>query len=337
MRQSNKIGVVLAQVGTPIEPTKHALKPYLKNFLSDERIIDSPRWLWLPILHGIVLRRRPQRIAKHYADIWTKNGSPLLVYSKAQAKGVQKRLGNKYKVMLGFAYAEPSMGSAMKELENAGITKIVVLPLFPQFSTTTTASIYDEISFHALGRENRKGKPKKKYSPALCFIPPYFDDPEYIKVLAGNVKKQIAKLKHKPSKIMISFHGIPKSYVDEGDPYPEHCKETTKLLARAMGWQKKDYLQTFQSRFGRAEWLQPYTQIELPKWASQGVERPYIISPGFTTDCLETIHELGIEAEELVEEAGGDPKKVGRASCLNDDPKWLDYMTKLIRKNSSGW
>ncbi|MGB4762270.1 MAG: ferrochelatase [Candidatus Saccharimonas sp.] len=337
MTNSSKIGVILAQVGTPEAPTKEALYPYLRNFLSDERIIDAPRWWWLPLLHGVILRSRPKKIAKHYADIWTKKGSPLLDLSRAQVRGVQKRLGSRYKVVLGFAYVEPSMNSAMKELEEAGISRIVILPLFPQYSTTTTASVYDEIMFHALGRQKRKGKPVKKYSPALRFTPPFYDDPEYMKVLATNLKKQISKLKQKPTRIMISYHGIPKSYVDEGDPYPVQCEETTRLLASAMKWKTDYYMQTYQSRFGRAEWLQPYTQVELPRWVAEGVERPYIISPGFTTDCLETIHELGIEAEELIEEAGGDPSVLGRANCLNDDPAWLDYMAELIRRNANGW
>lgn len=334
---SQKIGVVLAQVGTPEAPTKEALHPYLKNFLSDERIIDSSRWWWIPFLNGVILRRRPAQMAHHYQDIWTKKGSPLLDISMAQVRGVQKRLGSKYKVVLGLAYVEPHMNTAMQQLEDEGITRIVVLPLFPQYSTTTTASVYDHIMFHALGREKRRGKPVKKYSPALRFIPPFYDDPDYIKVLSENLKKQLQKLKHQPTRIMLSYHGIPKSYVDEGDPYPQQCDETTKLLVEAMGWKKDYYMQTYQSRFGRAVWLQPYTQVELPKWVEEGVERPYIISPGFTTDCLETIHELGIEAEELIEEAGGDPKTLGRAECLNDDPKWLDYMAKLIEKNAGGW
>ena len=335
--KTEKIGVVLAQVGTPEAPTKEALYPYLKNFLSDERIIDSPRWWWIPFLNGVILRTRPAKMAHHYQDIWTKKGSPLHALSQAQVNGVQKRLGNGYKVVLGFAYVEPSMNSAMRQLETEGINRIVVLPLFPQYSTTTTASVYDEIMFYALGRQKRRSKPIKKYSPALRFIPPFYDDPDYITVLADNLKKQMKKLKHKPTRIMLSYHGIPKSYVDEGDPYPEQCNETTKLLVKAMGWKKGEYMQTYQSRFGRAEWLQPYTQVELPKWVEEGVERPYIISPGFTTDCLETIHELGIEAEELIEDAGGDPSVLGRAECLNDDPKWLDYMANLIKRNASGW
>lgn len=289
------------------------------------------------MLHGVILRSRPAKMAKHYQDIWTKKGSPLLALSQVQVAGVQKRLGSRYKVVLGFAYVEPSMNSAMKQLEDAGISRIVVLPMFPQYSTTTTASVYDEIMFYALGRQKRRGKPIKKYSPALRFIAPFYDDPAYMKVLAANLKKQLKKLTYTPTKIMISYHGIPRSYVDEGDPYPEQCNETTRRLVKAMGWKPDYYMQTYQSRFGRAEWLQPYTQVELPKWIEEGVERPYIVSPGFTTDCLETIHELGIEAEELIEEAGGDPSVLGRANCLNDDPAWLDYMAALIKKNASGW
>ncbi|MCA9338003.1 ferrochelatase [Candidatus Saccharibacteria bacterium] len=332
---SQKIGVIVAQVGTPEAPTKKALYPYLKKFLSDDRMIDAPRWVWLPILHGIILRTRPAKIAKHYADIWTRRGSPLLDMSQKQVAGIQKRLGKNFDVVLGFAYVEPSMESAMEHFEKQGISRIIVLPMFPQYSTTTTASIYDEIMLHALGRKKRGGKPVKKYSPALSFIPPFYDDKEYIKILATNLKKQIAKLKHKPSRIMISYHGIPKRYAEEGDPYPQQCDETTKQLVKAMGWKDGYYMQTYQSRFGRAEWLQPYTQVELPEWVKAGEEYPYIVSPGFTTDCLETIHELGMEAEELIEGAGGNPASLQRAHCLNDDPVWLDYLAQKI-KNIAG-
>lgn len=335
--KQQKIGVILAQVGTPEAPTKHALKPYLKHFLGDDRIIDAPRWYWLPVLHGIILQRRPKRIAHHFADIWTKKGSPLLIDSLAQVRGVQKRLGGKYVVKLGFAYAEPGMQTAMREFHDASITRIIVLPLFPQFSTTTTASVYDEISLYALGRKKRGGKPKKKYSPALRFVEPFYDDPDYINVLAKNVKQQIKQLPHTPDKIIISYHGIPKSYVDEGDPYPRHCEQTTKLLAKKMGWTDNEYMMTYQSRFGRAEWLQPYTQEELPKLHSNGVNYPAIMAPGFTTDCLETIHELGIEGAELYAEGGGDEKALMRITCLNDSPAWLDYLANKVKVQSSGW
>lgn len=337
MTKQQKIGVILAQVGTPDAPTKQALKPYLRAFLSDERIIDSPRWMWLPILHGIVLQRRPVKVAKHFEEIWTDEGSPLLTTSLAQVNGVQKRLGSKFVVKLGFAYAEPGMNTAMQELHEAGITRIITVPMFPQYSTTTTASVYDEIMHHALGRQKRRGKPIKKYSPALRFVEPFYDDPDYIDVLASNIKQQMKKLARTPDKVLLSFHGIPKSYVDEGDPYPEHCETTTRLLVKKLGWKKDQYKMTYQSRFGRAEWLQPYTQIELPELASQGVACPLIIAPGFTTDCLETIHELGIEGAELYAEGGGTEKNLTTLKCLNDDPKFLDYLAQKVSAHAGGW
>lgn len=337
MSDSQKIGVILAQVGTPEAPTKEALRPYLKQFLSDERVIDRPRWWWLPMLHGIILRVWPQRIAHHFQEICTKKGSSLLVHSEAQVRGVQKRLGNKFVVKLGLAYAKPSMKTAMQELHDAGIHRIVVVPLFPQFSTTTTASVYDEISFHALGREKRRGKPAKRYSPALRFVDPFYNDPAYMKVLARNLKKQMKNLPQQPDRILISFHGIPKSYVDEGDPYPQQCEATTALLARAMGWRDSEYKMTYQSRFGRAEWLQPYTQVELTELYQQGVSHPLIIAPGFTTDCLETLHELEIEARELYAEGGGCEDNLMRLDCLNDDPEWFEYLAQKVKVHASGW
>ena len=327
----------MAQVGTPEAPTKQALKPYLRAFLSDERIIDSPRWQWLPILHGIVLQRRPAKIAKHFEEIWTDKGSPLLIILQAQVKGVQKRLGSRYVVKLGFAYAEPGMNTAMQELHDAGVHRIIVVPMFPQYSTTTTASVYDEIMFHALGRSKRRGKPIKKYSPALRFVDPFYNDPDYINVLAANIKNQMKRLPHQPDKILLSYHGIPVSYVTEGDPYPEHCDETTRLIAQKLKWKKDEYKQTYQSRFGRAEWLQPYTQVELPELHSQGVKRPLIIAPAFTTDCLETIHELGIEGAELYAEGGGEEKNLMTLKCLNDDPAFLDYLAQKVSSHASGW
>lgn len=255
----------------------------------------------------------------------------------AQVNGVQKRLGKKFSVKLGFAYAEPGMKTAMQEFHDEGITRIIVLPLFPQFSTTTTASVYDEIMHFALGRTKGRSKPTKKYSPALRFIEPFYDDPDYLEVLANDTERQIKKLPHTPDKIIISYHGIPKSYVDEGDPYPQHCEETTKYLAKRMRWKKSQYKMTYQSRFGRAEWLQPYTQIELPLLADQGIKHPAIIAPGFTTDCLETIHELGIEGAELYAKGGGDEKNLMRIECLNAQPEWLDYLANKVKVSSYGW
>lgn len=334
---SPKIGVILAQVGTPEAPTKRHLKKYLKHFLSDERVMDLPRWYWLPILHTMVLTRRPAVMAKNYQAIWTKKGSPLLVNSLKVVRIVQQNLGRNFQVELGFAYAEPSMKTAVAKLEAAGITKIIILPLFPQFSTTTTASIYDEIMFQSLGRGQRKGKPTKKYIPTLRFIPPFYDDPDYITVLANDIDRQLKALPHKPDQLIISFHGIPQRYVDEGDPYPQHCQTTLALLVDKLNLDPAFYQQTFQSRFGREVWLQPYTQEILPQLAKQGHQSVAIMAPGFTTDCLETVDELGNEGAELFTHGGGNPDHFYRLNCLNDTPAWTTYLSQLILKNAQGW
>lgn len=336
MKDSSVIGVILAQVGTPKDTSIRSLKAYLAAFLSDERIMDLPRWYWLPILHTFVLPRRPKKIAPLYKEIWTKDGSPLMVHSKAQVKGLQQHLGQNFQVELGLAYSQPSMAQAVKNLEDKGIRRIIVLPLFPQFSTTTTASIYDEIMFQSLGRGQRQGKPTKKYVPTLRFIAPYFNDPKYIKVLGQDIRGKLKKIPT-VNKIIISYHGIPKRYVDEGDPYPDHCQQTTQLLAKELGWSKSDFQMTYQSRFGREEWLTPYTQEVLPELAKQKIKSVAIISPGFTTDCLETIHELGIEGAELFEHGGGSSKNVHQITCLNSSPNWIKYLADLVKNNAQGW
>lgn len=251
------IGVVLAQVGTPGRLDTKEIRRYLGEFLSDERIVDLPRWRWKPILHGIVLRVRPRHVKKFYGEIWTDEGSPLLVTSRAQRDGVQQRLGDGFRVELGLAYSKPGIAAAMERLEHDGIHRIVAVPLFPQFATTTTAAVYDATMLAALGR-GKRGKPVKKYSPTLRFVHPFYDDPDYITVLADSVDRQLQAMTPQPDRIIVSFHGMPVSYVDEGDPYPEHCAATTRLLAERLGWGPDDYEFAYQSRFGRAEWLQPY-------------------------------------------------------------------------------
>ncbi|HRN29525.1 MAG TPA: ferrochelatase, partial [Terrimesophilobacter sp.] len=283
---STQIGVILGQVGTPQNLQRSEVRRYLREFLSDERIIDLPGWRWKPILHGAVLPTRPRMVAHHFSEIWTDEGSPLLVISEAQRCGIQERLGDGYRVELGMAYSEPSIGGAVKRLEDAGIRKIVVLPLFPQYSNSTTASIYDEVMLHTLGRGRRRGLPTKKYSPTLRFIHPYYDDPDYIAVLAASVRRQLAG--ETPDRIILSYHGLPKRFIDEGDPYQEQCEATTRLLSEALGWAEGDVEMAYQSRFGRTEWIKPYLQPRLEELHRDGVERPVIISPGFTTDCLET-------------------------------------------------
>lgn len=330
------IGVVLGQVGTPQSPDRREVRRYLREFLSDDRIIDLPRWQWKPILHGFVLPFRPWTISRYFAEIWTDDGSPLEHISRRQRAGVQDRLGPDYRVELAMAYSQPSMAQAMDALHQAGIRKVLVLPMFPQFSTSTTASIYDEAVFHALGRPARRGLPRKSYSPTLRFVHPYYDDPEYIDVLARNIASQLDGA-DQPDRIVISFHGMPRRYIDQGDPYQDHVEHTVDLLAARMGWSPDDYELAFQSRFGKTEWIKPYLQPRLEELHGDGIGRPAIVSPGFTSDCLETLHELGIQGRELYADGGGDPDHYRTLACLNDDPHWLDYLAALISRNTDGW
>ncbi|NLC97982.1 MAG: ferrochelatase [Actinomycetales bacterium] len=334
---TSKIGVVIGQVGTPLSLETREVRRYLKEFLSDERIIDLPRSRWYPILHSFVLPFRPRMVAKHFGEIWTSEGSPLLKISMAQRDGIQARLGDHFQVELGLAYSEPGLQAAISNLEQAGIRKIIVLPMFPQYANSTTASIYDATMFAALGRKAQKRMPKKKFSPTLRFVHPFYDDPEYIQVLANSVMRQLAEIPHDYDRIILSFHGLPKRFVDEGDPYIEQCHRTGELLAKELGWDSGTIEVAFQSRFGRTEWVKPYLQPRLEKLHSDGVKAPVIVSPGFTTDCLETLHELGIGGRELFEQGGGDPERYRTLACLNDDPDWLDYAADLIRSNAAGW
>ncbi|MFV0251831.1 MAG: ferrochelatase [Beutenbergiaceae bacterium] len=330
-----EVGVILGQVGTPQSLERREVRRYLKEFLSDQRVIDLPRWRWMPILHGLVLPTRPKMVAHHFGEIWTEHGSPLLVLSQAQRDGIQRRLGERYRVELGMAYSEPSMAGAVARLEAAGIRKIVVLPLFPQYSNSTTASIYDEVMSHVLGRHRRRGLPKKKFAPTVRFIHPFYNDPDYIAVLAGSVRRQLAQAD--PDRIILSYHGLPRRFDDEGDPYKSQCEETTRLLAEELHWPEGSYEMAYQSRFGRTEWIKPYLQPRLQELAREGVQRPAIISPGFTTDCLETLHELAIEGRELFEAGGGDGGGYRTLACLNDEPEWLDYAANLVARNAGDW
>ncbi|MGK2896237.1 MAG: ferrochelatase [Candidatus Saccharimonadales bacterium] len=331
---SKKGDVILTQVDISVTPTKRAPYPYLKQLLSDERIIDSPCYYWLPILYGIILQVRPRKMTISFADICTKKGLPLLVHSEAQVLCAQKHLGEKFVAKLGFIYAEPTMSTAIHELHDTAIHRIIVIPLFSQFSTTASGSVYDENSFFHLSPQKHRSKPIEKCPPALRFVDPFYNDSEYMKVLTKNIKNQMKKLPNKPDKVFISFHGILESYVDEGGPYPQQFRETTSLLTQqSIGWKKNQYKVTYRRRFGRAEWLQLYTQVELPTLHEQDIKYPLIVASGFTTDCLVTIHELGIEARELYIEDGD----LMRIDCLNDNPSWPDYLTKKVKTHAGGW
>jgi len=329
---SSKIGVVIGQLGTPDAPTAQALRPYLRQFLSDRRVIDYSPVLWQPLLRGIILRTRPKKSAKLYARIWLEGGSPLLVYSQRLTNAVQAQLGDRFRVILGMRYGNPSIAHAVATLETEGIDRMVVLPMFPQFSCTTTASIYDAVYGAVMG----KLADRKRFMPVVRFIPPYYDHPAYIHALKNHLTEQIAQADHPPDKVIISFHGIPNRYIRTGDPYRAHCEHTTQLLAGAMNWGADDWILSFQSQFGPEKWLEPYTDKVLEGLHHAGIEHPMIFSPGFVTDCLETLDELGNEGRAQFAEGGGNPDNFRFISCLNENPDWITAMVCLINEHTSG-
>lgn len=330
-----EIGVILGQVGSPADTTRSEIRRYLAEFLSDQRVVDMPRWRWAPILHGIVLRTRPAHTQAHYRDIWTESGSPMRVISEAQQAGIQERLGERFQVELGMAYSRPGIPDAITALEAAGIRKIVVLPLFPQFSTSTTASIYDAVSFAALGRA-QSSLPVKKFVPTLRFVHPYFDDPDFIELLAAHLDREL-RPDPQPDRVIFSYHSLPRRFITEGDPYEEHCTISTRLLVEKLGWPTDRWEHAYQSRFDRRDWLGPMIHTRLADLPAEGVQRPAIFTPGFTTDCLETLQELGIRGRDAFTQAGGDTSEFRMIPCLNDDPRWLDYAATLIDANTRGW
>ena len=319
------IGLLLAQLGTPDAPTVKALKAYLRQFLSDPRVIDLPRWKWLPILHLFILTRRPARSAALYQNIWRPEGSPLMIYSQAQTAGLQKRLGGQYRVVLGMRYGQPSIARAMAQLAGEGIDRTLVFPMFPQFSASTTGSIYDAVNQASSGRR----------MPALRWVPPYYDHPSYIDALKTVYRQSLDQLDQPPDRHLITFHGIPQRYVDEGDPYRSQCESTARLLARALELADDQWLIGFQSRFGKEPWLEPYSEDILLQLGGQGVSRVAATCPGFTADCLETLDEIGREGQEQFHQGGG--RHLHLVPCLNDDPAWLDAMAVIARQETAGW
>jgi ferrochelatase len=319
-------GVLLAQLGTPAAPTARALRPYLRQFLGDPRVIEANRFLWWLVLNGIVLPRRPKRSAALYQRIWTERGSPLLLYSKGQAEGLQAALGAGARVELGMRYGEPSIASAMRSLLESGADRILVFPMFPQYSGATTASIYDAVFEHLKG---------VRVVPALRFVPPYHAHPAYIAALASTAREELGRLSWKPDRLIITFHGIPRRYIDKGDVYRKHSEETACLLATAMGLSPGEYEVSFQSRFGREEWLTPYTEEKLAELGRSGVKRIAAMCPGFTADCLETLDEIGNEGKRIFQEAGGEDLKL--LPCLNAHPAWIEGMATIAREELRGW
>lgn len=334
---SRPIGVILGQLGTPDAPTPEALRPYLREFLSDPRVIDYPAIIWQPILRGIILTRRPKRSAFLYSRIWMKEGSPLRVYSDRQVAGLQERLGSGYKVLLGMTYGSPSIASAVAQFEAEGIDRIVVLPMYPQYSSTTTAPIFDAATAAAGGNRHWFSFRRKRTCPTLRFVEPHYEYPGYIESMANHLRNTIASMEAPPDVTILTFHGIPARYVRSGDPYRAQCEHTADLLAAAMGWTKDQWRIGFQSRFGPENWLEPYTDQVIEQLAHEKAGRVLVFSPGFTTDCLETLDELGNEGGEQFVHAGGDEHDFKLASCLNANPDWLDALTDLVRDAAAGW
>ena len=310
-----KKGILIANIGTPDAPEKKAVKKYLSQFLGDHRVIDMPRWQWLPILHGIILNTRPKKSAELYKEVWTENGSPLLVYTKAQADLLQDLLPD-YEVRFGMAYSEPTIATSLIDLAEAGVDDLTVIPLYPQYSTTTTASINDAVFRHYLKQEDM---------PSLNFIRNFTDHPKYIELLAQQVENHVAKFK--PEMLVISYHGIPKSYIEKGDPYEIECEKTTAALIERLDL-KIPYKVTFQSKFGPKEWLTPPLDNTLKQLPKEGVKKVLVLTPGFVSDCLETIEEIESENYTYFMENGGE--EFNYIHPFNDDQGFIELLAQLV-------
>ena len=324
------VGVLLGQVGTPAAPTSRAVGRYLARFLSDPRVVDYPAWLWQPLLRGIILPFRSRKSAALYQRIWTAQGSPLLTISLAQRAALQQVLGDGYRVVLGMAYDGPPFTDAIDELELHAVERIVAVPMFPQYSSATTASIYDAVNGAVTGATRSS---LRRAVPAVTYVPPFYDHPAYIRALTARLRSFISE-GPAPDHFVVSFHGLPQRYVDTGDPYRNHCEHTLALIAREMQWTANDYTLCFQSRFGRERWLEPETARLLGELPRRGVRSPLVITPGFTTDCLETLDELGNEGRKTFTEGGGDPGRYRLCPCLNDYPAWIACMKELVEVNA---
>ncbi len=327
---NGRLGVLLAQLGTPDAPTAAALRRYLRQFLSDPRVVERNRVLWWFILRLLVLPRRPHRSAALYQRIWSREGSPLLVISRSQARAFEAALNReepgRFKVALGMRYGSPSIGSAVRELLAWGADRLLLFPLYPQYASATTGSTYDEV-FRQLSRS--------RFVPALRVVPPYYAHAAYVEALAESAREAMTPLPRRPGKILISFHGIPQRFVDSGDPYASHCEATARLLAARAGWADGTHQLSYQSRAGREPWLRPYTDETLVALARAGIRDVTVICPGFVADCLETIDEIGHVGLEQFRAAGGETLQLVKG--LNDRPQWIAAMTGIALEQLQGW
>ncbi|MCM2473428.1 ferrochelatase [Rhizobium sp. CG5] len=325
-----KVGVLLVNLGTPDGTDYTSMRRYLREFLSDKRVIEWSRLFWYPILYGIVLNTRPGKVGKAYEKIWNKDldESYLRTYTRNQAELMAKSFGDLANVRVDWAmrYGQPSIASKIEELQKDGCEKILLFPLYPQYAAATTATVNDE-AFKALL--------KMRWQPALRTVPQYADDPVYIEALANSITAHIASLDWEPELVLTSFHGIPMSYFQKGDPYHCQCYKTARLLREKLGWEKDRLMVTFQSRFGPEEWLQPYTDKTVEKLAKDGVKRIAVINPGFVSDCLETLEEIAGEVGEIFHHNGGE--KFSHIPCLNDSPGGMAVLEHVVRRELMGW
>jgi protoporphyrin/coproporphyrin ferrochelatase len=326
--QPAKTAVLLCNLGTPDAPTAAALRRYLAQFLSDHRVVEIPRALWWLILHGIILRVRPAKSAAKYASVWTPEGSPLKVWTDKQAtmlRGYLGERGHPVTVRYAMRYGQPSIPAELDKLKAEGATRVLILPLYPQYSGTTTASVFDAVYHWAATVRNL---------PELRFVNRYHDDAGYIGALARRITAHWQN-HGRPDKLVMSFHGVPERTLHLGDPYHCECHKTARLLAEKLGLSRDQYQLTFQSRFGKAKWLQPYTEPTLIALAQAGVKRVDLVCPGFTSDCLETLEEINMEAREAFLHAGG--QEFNYIPCLNDSPDWLAALADISLQHLAGW
>ncbi|MES1943231.1 ferrochelatase [Salinisphaera sp. PC39] len=323
------LGVLLTNLGTPESPEPGDVRRYLAEFLGDPRVVEAPRWLWLPLLYGVILTTRPKKSAEAYAKIWWDSGSPLLVIARRQCEALQQRLdadlSRPVHVALAMRYGRPSLAQGLEELRDAGAERILLLPMYPQYSATTTATTFDRVT--EIMRRWRS-------QPALRTVTHYHDEPAYIRALADSVRRHW-DTHGRGERLMLSYHGIPKRYVKNGDPYPRDCGITAQLLAAELGLSRGEWKVCFQSRFGREPWLQPYTDKTLEAWGRDGVRSVDVLCPGFSADCLETLEEIAIGNRELFEENGGE--RLSYIPALNDDPAHIDMLAGIVTRELGGW
>lgn len=324
--QQNKTGILLMNLGTPERPSPEALKPYLRRFLSDKRVVELPSFLWKPILFGAVIPLRVKNVAENYERVWLNEGSPLQVFTERQRDGLRQRLPQDLYIEYAMTYSEPLVSQALAKLKANGVGRVLVLPLYPQYAASSTAAAIDKVLKELLKQRNQM---------SVRTVTRFYDHEGYIKALAAQIRNYRAE--HGAGDLlMFSFHGIPQAQHDKGDPYPHECRKTAQLVAAELGLSEQDYTVSFQSQFGKAKWIGPSTQdlfVSLPK--KQKIKKLDVICPGFTSDCLETMEEIAIAGREEFFASGGE--QFHYIPCLNDNPDWLDALADLARDNLQGW